>query len=147
MADLKIETELEIYRSPQVIYEAIVDPASMSHYFISSGTGRLDAGEHVRWKWDDQGGVELTITPGDLKPHERVSFLWGATGSETHVTIELEPIGDEHTKVKVCDAGVPRGEEGQQKCLDQMRGWVHMLCCLKAYLEFGVNLRVGKRTA
>ena len=144
MLDLKVETELMIFKSAAEIFEAIVDPEHMKNYFITSGSKRLDAGDHVTWNWADHGDAKLTIAPHDIKPNKVISFLWGATGSETTVTIQLEPLDEKQTKVKVCDAGVPNDQAGARKCLEQMQGWVHMLCCLKAYLEFGINLRVGK---
>ena len=39
------------------------------------------------------------------------------------------------------ESGWPPDDQGIQRCLEQMQGWVHMLCCLKAYLEHGINLR------
>jgi hypothetical protein len=27
--------------------------------------------------------------------------------------------------------------------MGQVEGWTHFLCCLKAYLEYGINLRTG----
>ncbi len=31
----------------------------------------------------------------------------------------------------------------KSRCMGQVEGWTQFLCCLKAYLEYGVNLRVG----
>ena len=63
MADLKVETELTIFKSPAEIYEAIVNPEHMKNYFITSGSGRLDAGDHVTWYWADHGNANLTVAP------------------------------------------------------------------------------------
>ena len=27
------------------------------------------------------------------------------------------------------------------RCIEQTQGWMHFLCCMKAYLEHGINLR------
>ena len=39
--DLEAKAELRIARPAAEVFEAIVDPANMSRYFISSGGGRL----------------------------------------------------------------------------------------------------------
>ena len=33
--------------------------------------------------------------------------------------------------------------DGAKRCIGQVEGWTHFLCCLKAYLEYSINLRVG----
>ncbi|MEA2559751.1 MAG: hypothetical protein QOH06_1255 [Acidobacteriota bacterium] len=137
---LQVNTELAISKPPHEVYEAIVDPAKMSHYFISSGTGRLDSGNQINWEWH---GVEaqLPVTPQEIEKDTSISFLWSASGVETKVVILLEPLDPAATKVKVSESGWPRDDQGIARCLEQMQGWVHMLCCLKAYLEHGINLR------
>lgn len=138
--DLNIETELKISKSPSALYEAIVNPDEMSGYFISSGSGRLDSCESVTWKWDDVG-AELTVTPQDLETNRRVCFLWHASGIETRVVIQLDEQGEGVSIVKVNETGWSPDYEGIARCLEQMQGWMNMLCCLKAYVEHGINLR------
>jgi uncharacterized protein YndB with AHSA1/START domain len=38
---LEIETKIQILRSPHDVFEAIVDPAKMSVYFISKSSGYM----------------------------------------------------------------------------------------------------------
>ena len=33
--------------------------------------------------------------------------------------------------------------KGLKASYDNCGGWMHMSCCLKAYLEYGINLRAG----
>ena len=141
-SDLKVETQLNVAKSPAEAYEAIVSPQHMAGYFISAGTGRLDAGQPVTWSWSDVG-AELTVTPQEVEADSKISFLWSASGVETKVVIQLERNEAGETDVKVCESGWPRDDQGTARCLQQMQGWMHMLCCLKAYLEFGINLRTG----
>lgn len=114
----------------------------MSNYFISSGTDRLDSGNQIHWEWH---GTEahLPVTPQEIEKDKSVSFLWPASGIETKVVISLEPLGPAATRVKVSESGWPSDDQGIERCLEQTQGWVHMLCCLKAYLEYGINLRRG----
>lgn len=140
--DLKVETQLEVAKPMADVFEAIVNPAQMACYFISSGSDRLDTGQPVTWLWSDHDNAQLTITPLEIANDHKVAFLWSASGVETHVTIDLrEESGG--TIVKVCEIGWPLDAEGAARCLVQMQGWMHMLCCLKGYLEFEINLRTG----
>ena len=64
--DLKVETQLNIAKPMSEVFEAIVNPAQMARYFISSGSGRLDSGQAVTWSWSDVG-AELTVTPREVE--------------------------------------------------------------------------------
>lgn len=139
---LEVKTRLGVSKSPHEVFEAIVDPAKMSCYFISGGTGRLDAGEAVTWEWADVGG-QLTVTPQKVERDRSVSFLWSASGVEARVVIELEPVSAAVTLVTVTESGWPPDVKGIARCVEQTQGWMHMLCCMKAYLEHGINLRKG----
>ena len=143
--NLKVETKLNVAKPMSEVYEAIVDPGQMACYFISAGSGRLDSGQDVIWSWSDVG-AELRVTPREVEAGHKVVFLWKASGVETSVVLELEEITGGETIVKVSEDGWPRDDEGTARALQQMQGWVNMLCCMKAYLEFGINLRTGARS-
>ncbi|MHA2284183.1 MAG: hypothetical protein ACXAC5_25370 [Promethearchaeota archaeon] len=72
-----------------------------------------------------------------------VSFQWAASGTEALVKIELLQDAPDATIVKIFESDWPLDIEGAKRCLQQRRGWMHMLCCLKAYLEHGIDLRRG----
>ncbi len=42
---LIIKAAIRIQKAPHDVYEAIVDPAKMSNYFISKGSGRMEEGK------------------------------------------------------------------------------------------------------
>ncbi len=143
-SELKVETQLDIAKPMPAVFEAIVDPKQMSCYFITSGSGRLDAGEPVTWTWVDQD-AQCTVTPVDIEPHHKIVFLWGVSGKESRVVIDLESDKEDGTVVHIRDGSWPADSDGYSRCMEQTQGWMHMLCCLKAYLEFGINLRAGTR--
>ncbi|MGB5892980.1 MAG: SRPBCC domain-containing protein [Ignavibacteriaceae bacterium] len=99
--------------------------------------------------------IKTKVQMGILKPaHEvevqsvgkdkLVSFTWEGSGVECLVAITLEPKGDSQTLVKITESDWPADFEGATRCMGQVEGWTHFLCCLKAFLEYGVNLRVGR---
>jgi uncharacterized protein YndB with AHSA1/START domain len=139
---LEVNTQLRIAKSPAIVFEAIVNPKGMSHYFISSGSARLDKEDSVTWRFAEFDG-QLDVKPQEIKKDASVSFLWSAGGPEALVTISFQPVPRGATVVHVNESGWPADAEGIASCVRQIQGWMHMLCCLKAYLEYGINLRKG----
>ena len=80
---LQVKTQMEIAKPVYEVFEAIVDPEKMSHYFISSGTGRMQGGKTVHWKFDKGGGLDARVER--TEPDRFVSFVWSASGIEALV--------------------------------------------------------------
>ena len=47
------------------------------------------------------------------------------------------------TQVNISEKSRPNDEEGIKWFKSNTEGWANFLCCLKAYLEYGINLRKG----
>jgi uncharacterized protein YndB with AHSA1/START domain len=137
---LQAGAQLEFAKSPDRVFEAIVNPKEMSHFFISSGSDRMQTGKTVHWKFE-KGAIDARVE--QTKQPSLISFFWSASGTEAHVEMELVPVTKDRTLVKVSESGWPPTEQGIAKCLEQTRGWMHFLCCMKAYLEHNINLRKG----
>ncbi len=139
---LQVKTGTIIFRSAHDVFEAIVDPDKMSRYFITTGSARMEPGCVIEWKWADVN-AELTVKVLSVVRDRSVRFLWSASGIETNVELKIEKPQENMTKVDVVETGWPSDAEGIARLVEQTQGWVHMLCCLKAYLEYGINLRSG----
>jgi uncharacterized protein YndB with AHSA1/START domain len=50
---LVIETKIQISAPPGVVFDAIVDPAKMSNYFISQSSGRMEEGKLLFWRFPE----------------------------------------------------------------------------------------------
>ncbi len=55
----------------------------------------------------------------------------------------FEPLGPESTLVKISESGWKENQKGLDSSYDNCQGWMQMSCSLKAYLEYGINLRKG----
>jgi uncharacterized protein YndB with AHSA1/START domain len=140
---IEVKVEDRIARAPADVFEAIIDPAKMSQYFISRGSAQMAPQVRLEWEWADVG-AKLAIDVIQVVPNERIVFLWPATGTKTKVTLLLEADGDE-TRLTASEAPFALTEEGVARALGQTQGWTDFCCCLKAYLQHGINLRLGKR--
>lgn len=139
---LEVRITQRIAAPIDAVFEAFVDPAQMSGYFISSGSGRLEAGQTVTWAFADQGGVELEVEVKRVEPPESLAFVWSASGEPREVRLALCAESPGVTEISVCEGPFDLAPDSVARFGEQTQGWTHMLTCLKAYLEYyKVNLR------
>jgi uncharacterized protein YndB with AHSA1/START domain len=143
MGTLQINTAIQISHKVEEVFEAIVNPQQMSNYFISAGSDVMDSGKTVRWKFPE---FEMTFDVKVVKvvPNQLISFEWeGAEGRQTLVEINLSKVQENSTLVKVSEGKMPHDDAGIIWLGQNTGGWANFLACLKAYLEYGINLRRG----
>ncbi|MGC4234506.1 MAG: SRPBCC domain-containing protein [Niabella sp.] len=121
------------------IFEAIVNPELMGHYFISSGSERMEPGKEVYWSFPEFEGA-YPVTVNEVVPGERITFVWDP---ESVVKIELEKRNDNDTVIRVSEEGHQQDEAGIKWAIGQTEGWANFLACMKAWLEYGIHLRKG----
>lgn len=139
---IKAKVQSGILKSASEIFEAIVNPEIMTKYFISGSTGRIESGKTLTWTWTDYEG-EHEVKVGKIEKDKIVSFEWEGSGVNCVVVITLEPKGEDKTLVKITESEWPADYKGANQCMGQVEGWTHFLMCMKAYLEYGIDLRVG----
>lgn len=139
---LEIETAIQILRPAHEVFESIVDPDKMSNYFISKGTGRLEEGKQVMWKFPEFD-MEFPVMAGKIEKDTYISFYWEVDGTELLVEILLSPKGTDSTLVTVTEKEKKNDEAGINWLKGNTAGWANFLACLKAWLEYGINLRKG----
>jgi DNA-binding transcriptional ArsR family regulator/uncharacterized protein YndB with AHSA1/START domain len=141
--ELQAKVKLKVLKPVHAVFEGIIDPKQMSHYFISSGSARMEEGKTVTWAWADYGSGTMHVSIKKIEKDKFISFLWTATGVETLVEIKLEPVDPNITLITIVENGWPKVDKGIARLVQQTHGWVHFLCGLKVYLEHGINLRIG----
>ncbi|MBK9098813.1 MAG: SRPBCC domain-containing protein [bacterium] len=139
---IKAKVQLGILKPAGEIFDAIVNPDTMTKYFISESTGKMESGKTLTWKWTDYVG-EHEIKVGKIEQDKVVSFEWNGSGLNCVVVITLESKGENKTLVKITESDWPADYKGANQCMGQVEGWTHFLLCMKAYLEYGIDLRVG----
>lgn len=139
---LEVEVALQILKPVDVVFEAIVDPVKMSNYFISKSSGRMVEGKELRWSFPEFD-EEFPVRVGKIERDRYISYRWETDGKELLVEMELTPVDDEATVVKITEGGMDNDEAGIRWLMRNTGGWANFLACLKAYLEYGINLRKG----
>lgn len=143
LSPLQIKTALRVAKPAPVVFEAIVDPAQMTDYFIASGSRRMEEGQTVQWSFPEMEG-SFPVQVKKVVVNREVVFTWNDTdGSETTVTITLQPVGESVTFVTITEGEKEATDDGIRWLKSNTEGWANFLACLKAFLEYGINLRKG----
>lgn len=139
---LEIKAAIQIQKSPGEVFEAIVDPAKMSNYFISKGSGRMEEGRQILWRFPEFD-FEFPIRVGKIEQDKYISYYWEVDQLELLVEITLTPATGNATLVNVTEKSRNNDEGGINWLRQNTEGWANFLACLKAWLEYGINLRKG----
>ena len=132
-------TKLKIIKPASEVFEALVDPAKMSNYWFSSGSGRLEPGKTITWRYDEYD-AQVDIKVMEIEINQKIVFQWGTDGEGHVVTITLKELEQASTLIEVNEEGFNETDENIIRHLvDNKEGWVYMLTCLKGYLEFGIS--------
>ena len=139
---LEIKTAIQILKPVNEVFEAIVDPIKMSNYFISKSSGRLETGKQIMWQFPEFD-MEFPVRVGKIIKDVYISYYWEVDGTELLVEMTLSPRGKGSTLVTITEKGRNNDEAGIKWLKGNTEGWANFLACLKAYLEYGINLRKG----
>ena len=111
----------------------------MTKYFISESNGRMETGKILTWKFPEFPDT-FQISDIEVEPFESISFVWDP---ETKVKIRLEELADKTTIVRVSEGEKEWSEENIEWAIQNTAGWANFLASLKAWLEYGIELRKG----
>ncbi len=143
--ELKFDVYAKIARPVETVFEAVTDPRQLSAYFTTGGSsGRLREGAKVLWKFGDSPG-EYPVEVTKIVPNERIEFTWEAEADTylTQVIMTFEALDGGQTLVRIAEGVWNPDPKGLKNSYGNCYGWTQMLCCLKAHLEYQVNLRQG----
>ena len=146
--DLTFRVTARIAKPVAEVFEAVANPDQLSQYFTTGGAkGRLETGATVYWDFADFPGafpVEVLEADGST----RIVVRWGGEpyatvgAAHTDVTFEFQAEGD-RTKVVISERAWRLNRAGAQGAFGNCMGWTGMLAAMKAWLEYGINLREG----
>lgn len=140
----KFQVQLKIGKPVSEVFDAVVNPDKLTRYFIQSTNGPLVEGVTVRWKFAEVPEA-FDVIVREVRPGERIVFEWPAEDGDYSTRVEMTflAVEDASTLVQIKESGWRPNPTGIEASYSNAGGWMHMMCCLKAYLEFGINLRTG----
>jgi uncharacterized protein YndB with AHSA1/START domain len=139
---LEIKTALQMSKPVQEVFDAIIDPVKMSDYFISKSSGKMEEGKNIVWRFPEFD-MEFPIRVGKIEKNKYISFYWYVDGVELLTEMTLAQKANNSTLITVTEKSRENDEAGIKWLMGNTEGWANFLACLKAYLEYGINLRKG----
>jgi uncharacterized protein YndB with AHSA1/START domain len=140
--NLEVKAALQVQKPVNEVFEAIVNPEKMSNYFISKASGRMEEGKKIMWRFPEFD-MEFPIRVGKIEQNKFISFYWDVDGIELMTEMSLTPKVNNSTLIRITEKSRKNDEAGIKWLIGNTEGWANFLACLKAYLEYGINLRKG----
>ena len=147
--ELKFQVQTKIQKPIDQVFDAVYDPKKLSGYFTNGGASApLDKGTTVEWTFADTPGAEIGPFPVYVKEvvkNKSIAFEWEASsgGYHTRVDMTFEEADPGETLVKISESGWKDAEKELKDSYGNCMGWSQMLSALKAYTEYGIDLRKG----
>jgi uncharacterized protein YndB with AHSA1/START domain len=147
--DLKFKIHTAIRRPVAEVFDAVYNNEKLKGYFTTGGaTGPLDEGATVRWKFEDyhdaaSDGFPVKVTK--MVPNELIIFEWHGEKDRPDNVVEMhfKPLDSGSTLVSIGESGWSETQHGLDLSYGNCMGWSQMVSALKAYVEYGINLRDG----
>lgn len=129
------------------VFKAVIESESATKYFVNQTSSDLIEGKTVAWTWDEWGTNDVLVkkvVANELIQLGLDSENWQKTNDDSYevvVSIEFEALDDRSTMVSISESGWKHDAEGYKGSHDNCGGWQDFLLCLKAFLEYGIDLR------
>jgi len=131
------------------VYEAVADPEKLSSYFTTGGAkGRAETGEALTWDFHDFPGA-FPVKVIEAQSPKKIVIQWGAEHTTSDnamntVTFDFTSVdNDTRTKVDITETSWQATTDGAKAAFGNCMGWTGMMAAMKAWLEYGINLREG----
>jgi Uncharacterized conserved protein len=141
----KFQVSIIVQKPINEVFDGVYNPKKISSYFTTAGASApLEQGTTVQWEFADFPGP-FPVKTVKTVTNKNLIFEWGAADGDYNTTVEFtfESLNTEETKVMVSEWGWKETQQGLENSYSNCMGWSQMLCALKAYLEYGINLRKG----
>jgi uncharacterized protein YndB with AHSA1/START domain len=140
--------QTKILRPAADVFDAIVSSEKLCKYFTDEATDDLKKGTEVRWRWDHYHAT-LPVFVDEVVANELIqltldSTKWNKAEDDSYdvkVEFEFESLEDGSTMLSISEEGWKTDADGLKASHENCSGWTHMALCLKAWIEYGIDLR------
>ena len=146
--DLKFQVQTKIQKPVEEVFDAVYNPKKLSGYFTTGGaSASLEEGTEVQWAFADNPGDEKHKFPVKVEKivrNELIVLGWeGTKGLDTKIEMQFEKSGESETIVRISETGWRETQEDLDSSYRNCFGWSQVVTALKAYTEYGINIRKG----
>lgn len=158
--ELEFQVRTKIMKPVDEVFDAVYNPEKLSRYFTSGGASApLVEGTTVEWAFEDKPGMRIAfpVVVEKVVKNESIRFQWeaaeggfdpekgehdgGPAGYRTTVEMTFESVAPGETTLRISERGWRETPAALRGSYGNCQGWTHMSLCLKANLEFGIDLR------
>lgn len=139
---LEIEVAMQIQKPVHQVFDAIINPDTMSYYFISKSTGMMEEGSELIWNFPEFE-MDCPVRVGKIIKDEYISFYWIVDEIELLVEMKLTEKENNSTLLTITEKSRDNDLKGLKWLSTNSFGWANFLTCLKGYLEYRIKLRKG----
>ena len=138
---LTVKVEIGIAKPVGKVFQAVLRPVP---FFIKKASGPIRERAKIVWEFAEMA-EGFTIDVKKVEADKLIRFEWPRGESKEMNTVEFrfKPFSKTVTTVFVSESGWSDSKKWREASYRNCMGWTHMICSLKAYLEYGVNLRKG----
>lgn len=139
------EIYIKIQKPIAQAFDAVYNPKKLMKYFTTKwASAPLEGGTTVTWDFADFPGAFPVRVTKSIR-NKRIELAWKAMDGyyDTRVRFDFKRLGPRETKLTVSESGWRNTPQGRKASYMNCMGWSQMVACLKAYLEYGINLRKG----
>jgi uncharacterized protein YndB with AHSA1/START domain len=140
------KAEMLIREPAERVFDAFIDPRVTANFWFTKGSGPLEPGKQVTWRWD-MYDLAVGVTVKAIEAQKRILIEWSSKGSAP-TTVEWRfTARSDGTYVSVTNEGFTGDPES---LVEQVRtateGFALVLAGAKAFLEHGLRLNlIGDR--
>ena len=132
MTDATARATMLIRRPVNEVFNAFVDPSTLTKFWLEASSGPLAAGARVTWNFMVPGATEVVTVTAFERP-EHIEFAWS---DGVQVKLHFEARVGETTRVEVRVSGFAQKNQLEQ-AINATEGFSIVLCDLKTLLETG----------
>ena len=134
------EAKMKIRKPVEAVFQAFVDPEITKHFWFTHGSGKLEKGKTVTWKWE-MYNLSTKVVVKEIKASKKIVIEWDEP--PTIVEFEFQSLSDGSTYVCIKHYGFNKsGDELIEAIKNSTGGFTTVLDGLKAYLERNLNLNL-----
>jgi uncharacterized protein YndB with AHSA1/START domain len=132
-----------IRRPVEEVFEAFVDPAQLTRFWLARASDRLEQGKTVHWEFMVPG-AEVDSHVAELRPNEHITIAWS---DGTLVSLSFDRV-EEGTRLAVEHSGF-KGTDNEivTEAIEATQGFTIVLCDLKIVLEQNTSMNLVRDKA
>ena len=137
--EIYVQAQMLIRKPIEEVFEAFIDPEITTNFWFTKSSGKLEEGKTIVWEWE-MYGAKSEVNVHQIIENEIIKTEWGNPAIQ--VDYEFKEM-EKGTLVVIKSYGYPHaGEELLKVINDNTGGFTTVLDGCKAYLEYGINLRL-----